>query len=266
MKLIPIEEVNGKELFAGEQLDHLLQEIEQVATDFNPDLTTAKGRREIASRAHKVARSKVVIDTAGKELVAEAKAGIREVDERRKVARDFLSDLKIRIRAPLDDWEAERARIKAAEELEAEVETAHAEALEYDVFWTDKRRAEEEAARLRAEAEEATRAARQEAREQALAEAAEKEKERAVERARQEERREAQYRADEKAEEIQREERMKEQARQKREAQAADRDHRAKVNREVLAFLKNYIASEPNCKALMLKIVKGEAPHMSINY
>ena len=59
-ELIPLEKVNGLALFVEGGLDKLLQQIRSEATDFEPNLKTAVGRKQIASQARKVASSKVV--------------------------------------------------------------------------------------------------------------------------------------------------------------------------------------------------------------
>lgn len=128
--LIPVESVNALELFSSEKsLLSLLDAIEQAATDFNPDTSTDEGRKEIASRAYAVSRSKVVIDNAGKALTEDWMKKKRAVDDGRRQAREFCDDLRDRIREPLNEWEAEEAK-KAEEaaikaEIEADEITAH---------------------------------------------------------------------------------------------------------------------------------------------
>jgi colicin import membrane protein len=109
-ELLPLENVNAVELFTGKNLDALLAQIRAETATVVPDLTTASGRKEIASTAYKVARSKTAIDEAGKELVAGWKSQAAVVDASRKKARDYLDALKDEIRAPLDEWEAVEAR------------------------------------------------------------------------------------------------------------------------------------------------------------
>lgn len=80
-----------------------------------PDLTTEKGRKAIASLAHKVARTKTAIDDAGKLLNEEARARINVIDASRREIRDQLDALKAEVRAPLTAWEeAEDARVEKA--------------------------------------------------------------------------------------------------------------------------------------------------------
>jgi hypothetical protein len=93
-------------------IDRLREEVKSVV----PDVTTAKGRKEIASLAHKVARSKTTLDGLGKELVAGIKEKAKVIDASRKIARDELDALKAEVRKPLDDWEsAEAARVEQHE-------------------------------------------------------------------------------------------------------------------------------------------------------
>lgn len=91
-------------------IDAILDEIEQMARQTPADLTTAKGRKSIASTAHKVARSKVYLDDIGKTLAADWKAKAAMVDATRRRIRERLDGLKADIRRPLDEWEAVEAR------------------------------------------------------------------------------------------------------------------------------------------------------------
>lgn len=174
--LIPIESINAVEVFTGVKLDDLLARIRAETATIVPDVSTSGGRKEIASLAYKVARSKTVIDDAGKSLVAEWKAKSAQVDASRKKARDYLDALKDEVRKPLDDWEAEQARIEqeAAAKAEAErvaaAEAAAAELVKREVEIAAReaaiaakekaaadKLAAEQAARERAEREEAIR-------------------------------------------------------------------------------------------------------------
>lgn len=155
--LIPLETINAVEIFTGHKLDDLLAKIRQETSTLVPDVSTVGGRKEIASLAYKVARSKTTIDDAGKSLVAGWKKQAAEVDASRKKARDYLDTLKDEIRAPLDAWEAEQARVEqekrdAEERAKAEAEAAARAELERKEA---ELRAREEAiaAKERAEAE-----------------------------------------------------------------------------------------------------------------
>lgn len=108
--LIVSHELNPAEIFVDGGLDPLLKKIEEAALSHIPILDTGKGRRDIASMAQKVARSKTLLDDLGKDLVSDWKTKAKKVDIQRKKARDFLDDLKTKVRQPLTDWEEAETR------------------------------------------------------------------------------------------------------------------------------------------------------------
>ena len=92
----------------------LLADIRQKATSLVPDITTAKGRKEVASIAHAVARTKTYLDGLGKEQTDKFKEIPKRIDANRKQIRDTLDALKDEVRAPLTQYEAaEEARVAA---------------------------------------------------------------------------------------------------------------------------------------------------------
>lgn len=95
-------------------VDAVLADIEAKARAFVPDLSTATGRKAIASMAHTVARSKTALDDAGKGLNDERRAQINVVDAERRKIRDRLDALKDEVRAPLTKWEADEESRKSA--------------------------------------------------------------------------------------------------------------------------------------------------------
>lgn len=168
-ELIVIEKQNALQLFTeGAKLDPLLDRVFAEVRAFVPDTSTATGRKNIASMAYKVAQSKVYLDNAGKALVDDLKKLPKTIDAERKRVRDKLEELQKEVRQPLDEWEAEQARIEAeameaaeAAKLAAEIDHCHELALlmnaEHDrakeQARIDAERAAAEAERLRAEAE-----------------------------------------------------------------------------------------------------------------
>jgi colicin import membrane protein len=142
-ELIEIEKINPVELFTSNSLDQLLEQIKKECESAVLSVETAQGRKEIASLARKVAKSKVAIDSAGKELVAEWKRKSKLIDNSRKKAREFLDGLRDSVRKPLTDWElAEATRIEQ-KKLAAELLKAHSEALEIHKAWIKNRELEE---------------------------------------------------------------------------------------------------------------------------
>lgn len=112
-ELLVIENISAVELYSGNGVDELLAKIAEEVESLVPDTSTAKGRKEIASTANKVAKSKVFLDGLGKDLVSDWKTKSKAVDAERKKVRDQLDALKAKARQPLTDWEgAENKRIE----------------------------------------------------------------------------------------------------------------------------------------------------------
>lgn len=100
------------EIFTNKGIDPVLDDIKKKVAEFNPDISSEKGRGEIKSFAYKISRSKTALDALGKDLVAGWKEKTKLVDDERKRMRDELDMLKDQIRKPLTEWEeAERNRI-----------------------------------------------------------------------------------------------------------------------------------------------------------
>ncbi len=252
--LIPLESVNAVEVFTGGGLDDLLARIRAEAVTLVPNVKTLTGRKEIASIAYKVSRSKTAIDDAGKALVADLKKQTGDIDSARKKARDTLDALRDEVRKPLTDWEAEqerieRERVAAEERARAAAEEARLAELarkEEEIRAREEAvRAAEEAERQRVAAEQAERErVEREARLQAeAAEKAKREAAAAVERAEREAREATERAAREAAEAEQRAkdaaaraEREKAEAvaaaerRAKEEADCAERERQAKAD------------------------------------
>lgn len=155
--LVVIEKANAMTVFqSADQIEEILQKVEREVMSFVPDITTAKGRKEIASLAYKVAQTKTYLDGLGKDLVAELKEIPKLIDANRKTVRDRLDELKAKARQPLTDYEEEQARIKAEEEAKAaaealakQIESDHEIAILMDREFDRQR----EEARLKAEQE-----------------------------------------------------------------------------------------------------------------
>ncbi|GLO03344.1 hypothetical protein PPUJ13061_32420 [Pseudomonas putida] len=100
---------------ADKGLEPWLQQIRVKIDEFLavvPDLKTVKGRKEIASMAYEVARTKTAIENKGKELSAEQKKVPGRIDAERKRVWEILESWQKEVRKPLDDWQAaEDARV-----------------------------------------------------------------------------------------------------------------------------------------------------------
>jgi len=161
--LIVIEKANALTVFkSSDQIEEILQKVEREVMSFVPDVTTVKGRKEIASLAYRVSQTKSYLDGLGKDLVAELKEVPKLIDANRKTVRDRLDALRDKARQPYTEWEAEQERLKAeeevrvaAEKLAAQIESDHEIALLLnEKFDRDAAEAKAEAERQRAAHEE----------------------------------------------------------------------------------------------------------------
>lgn len=230
--LVIIEKANALTVFkSADQIEEILQKVEREVMSFVPDVSTAKGRKEIASLAYRVAQTKTYLDGLGKDLVAELKEVPKLIDANRKTVRDRLDALRDKARQPVTEWEAEQARIKAeeeariaAEKLAAQIESDHEIALLLNEKF-DREAAEAKAEKDRqrvAHEEELKRQAVEQARQEAAA-AAQRERDEAA-------RREAELKA--KAEQADRD-RIAAQERAEREArEATERAERQRIELE----------------------------------
>jgi len=289
-QLVPIENVNALQLFdkEGKFLDGMLVGIRTEAMSFVPDLSTVDGRKFIAATAYNVARSKTTIDKAGKDLVAEQKAAIKEIDNRRKHSREYLDELRDEVRKPLTDWEAEQEKIAQAEadadKLVADEEEAYALhelwLREEKVKAQEARIAElEEKERLRL-AEEETREreekAREDERERVRLESAEKIREaedraataeREAEERAENARREAEQKAADEAEHERRRLAGIEEARAAGDkARADDLEHQRKINNEIVAAFMEHGFNHEQAIDVATLVITGKIPHMQVNY
>lgn len=114
-QLVVIEPTTAIALFTeGQGIGELLADIRQKATSLVPDITTPKGRKEIASVAYAVAKTKTYLEGFGKELASKYKEIPKRIDANRKQIRDTLDALNNEVRAPLTQYEeAEAVRVEA---------------------------------------------------------------------------------------------------------------------------------------------------------
>lgn len=103
----------------------ICEQAQSQAAEIGADMEKASDRKKLASIAYAVAKAKTAIDGTGKDLVAEAKAKIKVVDNNRKQVRDELDALRDRIRQPVTEWEdAEKAKQAEIDRLIDEMEAA----------------------------------------------------------------------------------------------------------------------------------------------
>lgn len=295
--LVTVEPASVQTVFAtAGQLDPLIAAVAEVVRAHTPDVSTAKGRAEIASLAFKVSKTKAYLDDLGKNLVAGLKELPKKIDANRLAMRTQLDALRDEARAPLDQWEAEQARIEAEQKareaaaaLALQVERDHELALlmndQHDRQAEDRRRAAEQAridreAQIRREAEDRARAESQQRELDArlAAERAEMEKAEAENRARlaeeraERERQEAQEREEQARIEATQAERRRQEAeaakaKAEQEKRERDQEHRRTYNREAVADLISAAGlNEETGRAVVTAILSGKVRHVAISY
>lgn len=94
------------------EFDKLYDAILQKVKAHVPDTSTKKGRDEIKSLAHKIAKTKVALDKQGLALTGEWRENTKKVNATRTKIEDRLEALQTTVRKPLTEWEnADNARI-----------------------------------------------------------------------------------------------------------------------------------------------------------
>lgn len=122
LAIIPATSLVPADVFKPGGVDDVLERIAKAARAEKPDVSTRQGRKDIASLALKVAKSKTHLDDMGKDMAADWKAQASRVDAERRKVRDFLDALKEEVRAPLTKYEQdEEARIAGHEAALAEI-------------------------------------------------------------------------------------------------------------------------------------------------
>ncbi len=122
-ELVVIESLDVPKMFQPNGLDVIIDEIEAKANDFVSDISTEAGRKEVASFAFKIARSKKLVEKLGKDCASEAEKTVKNIraERMRGVAR--LQEIQDQIRQPLDEYEQrERDRIQAHEKAILQIE------------------------------------------------------------------------------------------------------------------------------------------------
>jgi len=118
-----------EDIFKVDFLNKVYADVRVKALNFESDLETEKGRKEIASQAYKVAQSKSFIEKHGKKYSGQLKASAKIVDKARKTFRDNMDGLRDEIRQPLTEWEESEKNRLEAEALTIEIAEDHEEAV-----------------------------------------------------------------------------------------------------------------------------------------
>lgn len=117
-ELVVIGQINAVTVFGQEGgSQSIIDSIRNHVKSLSLDISTEKGRKEIASVAYKIARTKTALDDEGKKLKADMQKTVDLVDAERKNIRDALDELKEEVRKPLTEYEErEKIRVRIREE------------------------------------------------------------------------------------------------------------------------------------------------------
>jgi colicin import membrane protein len=96
--------------------DDILSKIAAKVAAFKPDISTPRGRDEMRSLAHEIAKSKVALIKIGKGLTEGWRKSTKAVNEECNIIETRMDELRDKVRQPLTEWEnAEKARVAAHE-------------------------------------------------------------------------------------------------------------------------------------------------------
>lgn len=131
-ELVSIPKADALTVFTTpDKIDPILARIRQEIDGFVPDISSKRGRDNVASMAYRVARSKTYLDGVGKELVDELKDVPKKIDASRKRIRETLDAWQKEVRRPLTEWEdAEEARVSRIKDCLAELQSLIADTTE----------------------------------------------------------------------------------------------------------------------------------------
>lgn len=149
--LVPITDTTKvMEVFLGEKLQESIDEIEKDALNYVADINTLKGRNECKAKAAGIAKQKVVIEKAKKELKADYLAKGKRLDVVWNSIKKRMDDIRDKVREPLTKWEEEKARKDQEERERIQFELEWDEALEMNTLVDREREVAKKEAALQA--------------------------------------------------------------------------------------------------------------------
>ena len=111
-ELVVVEQRNIPALFIKDGCDPIIEGLKKEAAKFKGDISTSKGRKEIASFARKFSTAKSYLDKLGKTLSDEYRAKIAPINVERNKIETCCNELRDKVRKPLTDWEdTEKKRV-----------------------------------------------------------------------------------------------------------------------------------------------------------
>ena len=141
-ELTTIENINNLApavIFKQGGIQPILDAIREELMSEVPDLSTAKGRKQVASNAYKASQSKSALEKMRTGLTDQLNSQLKPINGEGRIARDFLDKLRDDIRQPLSDWEEEQEAViraknerREAEQLAKQKDSDHEMALLMD--------------------------------------------------------------------------------------------------------------------------------------
>lgn len=123
-----IEEISAERapaIYGHNALSSFVSAARKAVSGEVPDTSSRKGRERIASLAAQVSRSKTAVEKPGREYLKRIKELPKAIEAELREFVQQMDALRDEVRAPLDAWEAEQARIqRELEEREASIEAA----------------------------------------------------------------------------------------------------------------------------------------------
>jgi len=108
----------------------IIEEIKNLVADFEPDLTTEKGRKDISSMAYKIARAKTRLEEMRKAENKELQDRINATNAEGKRINEAVQQIQDDVRKPLTEWEnANEARIEGHRQALANLEAVASSAI-----------------------------------------------------------------------------------------------------------------------------------------
>jgi hypothetical protein len=114
-ELATIEKMTDVEIYTGDYLDTLTEEIREAVRNHKPDLSTDASRKKTKSFANNIAKAKVRADDAGKALNAERNEVNEKVNARRRQLRDDFDEQRDLAKKLVVEYEEAEAAKEEAE-------------------------------------------------------------------------------------------------------------------------------------------------------
>lgn len=276
VKVKDITEKNAPTIFCENGLDAFISEAKRSVEGLVFDVSTAKGRKEIASASFNVSKSKTAVEKPGREYLRKIKAQPKIIEKEIASFVKQMDQLRDETRAPLDAWEKEQERLEAekkaqiaAEEFKRQYETDHEIGLLLnEKFDNDKKAEDEEAERQRIAYEQklkddAAREAEQEKINAIAREAAQKER---AERAEQEAKDAAEAAENARLDQIAKQEAQALAEKKAKEKREQDIAHISKIRTGIKLKLMSIGITEEQAKRIILDASKGLIENLTINY